>query len=402
MESLPAVYMIFTLLNAFRRGLPRDRIWIEFRRQKIRLHPRLSFWLALCRSAHLITETDPWHIGHLRPLVTRFAPQWLQMSPEAQAFHLIEAWENAPKNPRERLFRKKLLWKLTWEKPLTDKDRRVLPGLEALGLWDGDHLSAWGRLLLKDEGSTPTPLEPTPWHIEQDHLIAPVHQQTHLLWELENYLHPHTPGCYPLTQRALRHAAQQGDGKELIALLERGMKQPIPPDLRARILNQPSLQLFQGGIVLEFSHPSELKTLRRDPRLRQHFELYLSPRHVYVPSKEASSLLKMLERRGVYAAPERVEPESKQRPARPYFRQKNPLQPLGEPVPILALLEKYMQLQQAVDVLYRVPGYEAELRRITPLLIEPRGEHVYVTAYCQNRRAQRTFRLDRIEVPGTY
>lgn len=54
----PAVYMIFTLLNALRRGVPRSRMWLEFRRQKIRLHPRLSFWLALCRSAHLITETD--------------------------------------------------------------------------------------------------------------------------------------------------------------------------------------------------------------------------------------------------------------------------------------------------------------------------------------------------------
>ncbi len=89
---------------------------------------------------------------------------------------------------------------------------------------------------------------------------------------------------------------------ELIALLERGMNRPIPLDLHARILDQPALQLFQGGFVLEFSHPSELKVLRRDPKLRQHFELCLSPRHVYIQSKEVSSLLKMLERRGAYVS----------------------------------------------------------------------------------------------------
>jgi len=52
--------------------------------------------------------------------------------------------------------------------------------------------------------------------------------------------------------------------------------------------------------------------------------------------------------------------------------------------------------------LYRAPGYPAEQRRITPLIIEQRGEQTYVIAYCQTRRAQRTFRLDRIEVPGAW
>jgi predicted DNA-binding transcriptional regulator YafY len=68
----------------------------------------------------------------------------------------------------------------------------------------------------------------------------------------------------------------------------------------------------------------------------------------------------------------------------------------------MEVLGKYMQLQQALDILYRAPGFPAEQRRITPLSIEQRGERTYVIAYCQTRRAQRTFRLDRMEIPGTW
>jgi predicted DNA-binding transcriptional regulator YafY len=66
------------------------------------------------------------------------------------------------------------------------------------------------------------------------------------------------------------------------------------------------------------------------------------------------------------------------------------------------LIEKYKQLGQALDMLYRAPGYAPEKRRITPLAIEQRGEHTYIIAYCQTRRGQRTFRLDRMEVPGAW
>jgi hypothetical protein len=43
--TYPAVYVIFTLLNAIRRGIERKNIWREFKRQKVSLHPRLAFWL---------------------------------------------------------------------------------------------------------------------------------------------------------------------------------------------------------------------------------------------------------------------------------------------------------------------------------------------------------------------
>jgi predicted DNA-binding transcriptional regulator YafY len=106
----------------------------------------------------------------------------------------------------------------------------------------------------------------------------------------------------------------------------------------------------------------------------------------------------------VYAYSDRNEEQVEAWRKRTHFPspQKTLLKPVGRGLPKLAVIEKYKQLGQALDILYRTPGYPAEQRRITPLLIEERGEHIYIIAYCQTRRAQRTFRLDRIEVPGTW
>jgi hypothetical protein len=392
METIPAVYIIFTLLNAFRREIPRQNIWREFRRQKIALRPRLSFWLALCRQAKLLSE-DP------QPRVTRYAGRWMVLEPDAQAFRLLEAWQNAPRNQRERRLRRKLVWKLEWDQPLTQKDLRSINGLQALGLWDGAGLTAWGRLVIKGEGSFPTPIPEGAWKIEDEHLIAPIPQQTRLLWKLEVYLRPCQPGRYPLTRKALLQAVNRGNRDDLIELIEHGTKEPLPPQIRAHILEQPTLQILDGAVI-EFSHPADLEALRRNPNLRCHFERVLSPRHVFLSAKDAPAVLRLLARRGIQLTSPQEQPGSRR--TRTHFYRTPTPEPKGRQVPILQLLEKHIQLEQALDILYRAPGYQAEKRRITPLLIEQRGEYTYIQAYCQNRRANRAFRLDRMEIPGTY
>ncbi len=392
MESMPAVYIIFTLLSAFRRGIPRQDIWREFRRQKIALRPRLSFWLALCRQARLLSD-DP------QPRVTRYVSRWLALETDAQAFRLLEAWQNAPRNQRERRLRRKLVWKLEWDQPLTQKDLRSINGLEALGLWKDGQLTAWGRLVIKGEGKFPTPRPENAWKIEDEHLVAPINGQIRLLWELEACLRPCQPGRYPLTERALFSAVNRENRDDLIELIERGMKEALPSHIRARILEQPTLQIMDGAVI-EFSHSADLEALRRNPNLRLHFERVLSPRHVFLSAKDTPAVLRLLARRGIQLVSHQ-EPPPVQRKRTHFYRTPTPI-PKGRQVPILQLLEKHIQLQQALDILYRAPGYQTEKRRITPLLIEQRGEYTYIQAYCQNRRANRTFRLDRMEIPGTY
>ena len=201
-------------LPKFRRDLGRaGEGRREFRRQKIALKPRLSFWIAICRQAGLLSQDE-------RLLVTRQARAWLNKVADQQALDLIEAWQNAPRNHAARRFRKKLLWKLKRNRPLTQKDLSAIGGLEALGLYHEGGLTAWGKIFIKNEGALPTPKPVGPCHMEGDHFMASLPQHADLLWEIEKYLRPSSPGIYPLTRRAVRFL--DGDPGEIIALLERG------------------------------------------------------------------------------------------------------------------------------------------------------------------------------------
>lgn len=391
-QQYPPLYIIFTLLNALRGGIERKNIWREFRRQGIALKPRLSFWIPLCREAGLLEENE----GQIR--VTRHARQWLKKAPEDQAFLLIEAWQHAPKNHCARRFRKKLLWKLKHDQPLTAKDLGAMNGLDALGLCVKENLTRWGRFFIKGEGALQTPKPDEPCRIQEDDFIAPVEQHIDLLLDLEGYLRPISPGRYRLTKQALHFLG--GDPYELLGLLERGLQKKVPLNIKAMILGQPSLQIM-NGLVVEFSSPSELKQLRKQPKLRQYIERYLSPKHILVSFTNAPRLMKILEHRGVYVANHQEAPAGTPK-KRTHFSQKPIPIPGGKTVPKMAVLEKYMRLQQALDIFYRAPGCPAEPRRITPVSIEQRGEHTYIIAHCQTRRAQRTFRLDRMEIPGTW
>jgi hypothetical protein len=273
-------------------------------------------------------------------------------------------------------------------------------GIEALGLWKEGQLTPWGKFLIRDEGSLPTPRLPEPCKIQEEHFVVPLPQHVDLLWELEKHIRPTAPGVYPLTKRAL--SFHNGDPHDLVALLEKGLVVEMPPSVKAQILKQPSIRVAEG-IVLEFSSPAELAQLRRQPRFREYIDEFLSSQRALVSTQKAGRLFEMLKRRGVYLH-QREEMVAEKIPQirRTHFPQKTMPQPVGKSVPKLTLLEKYRQLGQALDVWYRAPGYPAEQRRITPLSIEERGGQTYVIAYCQTRRGQRTFRLDRMEIPGTW
>lgn len=391
-ESYPAIYIIFTLLNAIRRGIERRNIWREFRRQGIALKPRWSFWMAVCREAGLIRVEDTLH-------VTSYARQWLNEMPEEQMFHLIESLQNAPKNRRVRMFRRKLLWKLRYDQPLTQKDLHALNGLDALGLTANGRLTKWGEFFIKGKGTLPTPKAAEACVLQEDHLLAPFPRHLDLAWDLETLLRPKAPSVYPLTKRALHFF--EGDPNRLIELVERGLGKPMPEQTKALVLRQPSIRIADG-IVLEFSSPEELKQLRRQPVFRKYIDEFLSPQRILVSREKAKGLFEMLTRRGVYV--DQNEEQEKAGKKRTHFPSKPKmfLESVGKSVPLMTILEKYKLLGQALDILYRAPGYPAEQRRITPLLIDERGEHIYVIAYCQTRRAQRTFRLDRMEISGTY
>lgn len=389
--SYPALYVIFTLIQAIRRSIPRKNIWREFRRQQIVLSPRLIFWIALCKQLGILKQKD----NELR--LTSYTRAWLNKTADQQAIDLLQAWQDAPNNHEARQFRKKLSWKLKYNQPLTPKDQRALKGLDALGLTQDNHLTRWGKYFIQNDGKLPAPIPTSsPCWLDETTFHAPLHLHQDLLWRLETQLRPNRPCQYPLNT----HTLQNSHPQTIITLLEEGLQSSLPNSIKALILGQPSIRVSEG-IVLQFSSPAQMAQLRRQPTLRKYMQEFLSPQTVLVTMQNQKALFKLLQRRGTHLQQNEDQPLA-QKKKRTHFPQKTILQPVGKSIPKLALIEKYQKLGQAFDMVYRTPGNNPEQRRITPLTIEQRGEHIYIIAYCQTRRSQRTFRLDRMEVPGTW
>jgi len=66
---------------------------------------------------------------------------------------------------------------------------------------------------------------------------------------------------------------------------------------------------------------------------------------------------------------------------------------------LIRMLQSSIDRCEFVDILYQASGrHSPELRHLSPLMIESRGERYYLIAYCHTRRANRTFRLDRLKL----
>ncbi len=380
------IYTVFSILSALRNGAPPHKIGVTLGGCGLRITPRVPFWLALCRQAGLINDRNP-------PAVTGYARQWLTRLPDAQIISLLEAWQAAPAHPKNRAARKILLIRLKMDRPLSANDRREISGLRALGLCQAEQLTGFGRAAL-NLGDFPSPLRAGLWRLDGRRLSLPHLPDWGLAWQLERFLAPCAPLEYLLTPQTLRQASQRGDPQILLQTLEAGLGEPVPPALMAQILGQPVLECREGT-VLTFSGTQELLQLRKSNTLRPYLEQILTPRSVLVFPANAPRLLRLLERRGIYARPAQEEPV----PA-PEALPPPPKWPTEEThAELRRALDYHLRLQTGLSILYTAPNAERpEERRITPLLIEPRDEYTYVIAYCHTRRGQRTFRLDRMEL----
>ena len=383
------VFIIFTLISALRRGVPVGSLWRLFHSMQFST-AKTSFWLSVCRQANLLNQ-------HLHP--TAFFYEWLSWQADAQILHLIQAWKGAPRNRQERLLRKRLLLRLIHEIALRPSDFKLLIGLNALGVTHAGKLTLLAKAALGLQ-PFPSPVSSQSWWIEGQKLHIPHNPNWLLLWRLEGFLRPIAPFTYSVDEKHLRLARQNGPAEMLIETLEAGYGKTLPGDLRAAILGQPSLHL-STITVIEFSSPAELRQLRRSQTLRQHLDQVLSPRHAVVSVDKTADLLKLLQRRGIYTPSQSPEPPPKAK-KRTHFSQKVLLEPLGKPVPLRNFISQAIQRQSAFEMRYRAPeAKRPEIHHVTPLLIEERNGYTYIIAYSHNRHAQRTYRLDRMDVPGT-
>ena len=88
-------------------------------------------------------------------------------------------------------------------------------------------------------------------------------------------------------------------------------------------------------------------------------------------------------------------PKEMVRPTEVLFENFEPEQP---DVELLAAIQSAIDRGDSIDVLYRASGrHMEEQRHLTPLLLEQRGDRYYLIAFCHTRKANRTFRIDRLK-----
>lgn len=255
---------------------------------------RLSFWLRLLNAAHLfdLTTSKP----------TAYCTVWFGLPLRRQILHLLRAWAALPKTQTLQRRRKRIAESLTAPYAIRPHYRLYQDEVRALKVLailepERSHLSP-GWILLNQKGYTPEVPEIHPWALSMYSLDAFPQADYTLLWQLEEFLVPYAPHRYLLTSPALRMAAQKGNMTQLVEILERGTERPLPHELTARILEQPSARLLSGK-VLEFDSSQELAQLRQRPALRQHLDTLLSPRHVHLPPHHATNTLQALRRAGI-------------------------------------------------------------------------------------------------------
>lgn len=396
-RRMTATWLIFTILSMLRNKIAPAQISPHLQRIGVKLAPRIHAWLSICRSYGLLNARNhPTGLFH----------QWLAWPEVDKTFALLTAWQKSPQARKNRMWRQRILRRLMRQQPLCPADQAAIPALQAIGICHENGITLWGKTALGLRPA-PSPLPPARWEIINDTLRIPYPVDWKLLWQLESFLSPYAPLLYRLDAAALRLAAQRGHPAKLLEILQSGLGAAAPAEIRAGILGQPTLQVTTG-LILEFSDPAELRRLRSTEPLRSHFEQILSPRHILVNEKNAPRLLKLLERRGIYMSTTPPIPilELGERkgdgPGRTHFSHAHLLEPLGKNIPILEFLRQSIHQQLAFDMLYNAPDSQRpEIHRVTPVLIEERAGYTYVIAYSHTRKGQRTYRLDRMEIPGT-
>jgi hypothetical protein len=419
--------------------------------------PRLSFWIRLARDLDLLEPGHP-------PRATWLAANWFGLPPFAQLRALVEAWQVAPASPKHRSSRRKLLACLRDGIPFPASLAIQLTGPRALGIYRDGGMTPLGHAILQHNLAFFPQSTAQAWQIAGRTLYVPYPPDWALLWRLEAYLEPAAPGVYPLDPAALQQAAQRGPISAFLDVCTQGLNQTPPDWLPKDFQRQPVIRV-RRGVILEFEASPELQKLRRSRRLRQVLRPLLSPRHVLLAPETAPGVLRRLVRRGLLDETEvaeyssaHAEPEAgalglsrserayllnlllvagglelppaappglleklrRSLPprlrgaaarqahrvlvARQAFRERSagaePPPPPGEA--LIAKLEAAAERGEVIDVRYqKTAAHAPEHRRLTPKLVERRGLRYYLIAYCHTRRAERTFRLDRLELlPG--
>jgi hypothetical protein len=417
-------------------------------------HLNNSFWIKLCRAGAILDDNPS-------PMPTLFAETWLSWSLYDQIFYLCEAWANVPLAHQTRQGRQRILVCISNGLELNETQIKQTLGLQDLGIFKNNRLTDWGRAVwLAKQGNTEQTNGLQKWIFKGTNLITPFPPKWDLIWHLERFLDPIEPGKYAFTSKTLHLAAQGGaliSQPTLIEIVEKGLEEPFPERILQSIPHDFPIQLLQGSI-LQFSDKEVLEQLRKSSSWRMELDHLLSSRHVLLDTFRAKKIIQRLYRKGLLRQTEFSQSTAQNnhsvglykadltyllsvmlivssilpgfasppglmgriislldsnlcaaaaehatkllhllRPSGSWkLDEENPPCPKDE---LLEALQEAIDKEEVINILYHAPGGTTpEYRHLSPLLLEQRGARFYLIAYCHTRKANRTFRVDRMEI----
>lgn len=464
MRPFAPMLLVFSLLSACRRqpGARTRALRCALRQRQVTAQPRLSYWITLLQSAGLLDQSRTptllvpnWLASPPAARLARLLTAWRDAPTNRSA-----------RRRRTRLLEQLAAVPRFDVNALNPAAHRELRSLQMLQVCQHGALTDMARTALVAPDAPDSAAPPAPWQLRDDLLCVPFPPDWSTLWELEAWLTPDAPGRYPLTDAALVRAAGHMPLADVIPILERGLACALPAEWHVRLANQPAARLLPGALLEiegpdRWDSLQRSRSLRRE--LREGYSL--SRRHLWIAPERVARLAARLHRHGLIAArdlppapPAHDDPPALAclpasdrafllalvqsaehiaafpsppsglaehlaaelpaplraaaiRQAESICQRLSPPRPIhpepdDPPLPapdLVAALRDCMEREEALDILYHAPAHPtAELRRITPLRLEARGVRLYLIAYCHARRANRTFRLDRLALPGPY
>lgn len=177
-------YAFIAVAGAWREGMTARQRRAAFARRMGAWYGRPAFWRRLGAAL--------W-AGF--PQKTASFADWLHLPLSRQWETALRAWARLPCDESARRRRARLLHTAVCH---TAAERREAATLVHLGVWDPqDGWTAWGRAALRAPARLASP-HPRPWMLHPQSLEIPLPAHWPLLWQIEQWLTPESPGHYPL------------------------------------------------------------------------------------------------------------------------------------------------------------------------------------------------------------
>jgi hypothetical protein len=303
--------------------------------------------------------------------------------------------------------------------------------------------------------------QPWQYQSDTMRIVVTLPTRLSLLWELEKYLLPvMSKGrslIYSLKNNDFWGSYTKQEKEHIENILQCGLQMDLPEELTNFLNQHPHIQC-EPGYLLTFCQRETLAEMHRDSSTRKILADLISPNHVFLPLHDADEKFRALEQKKILPYPdENLWPGSHKAEQAAadqnllsnlltlsWYAQKqqlhiglsksnlqkliNSLPPkvanlalqiaeTTNDAPISNLLpepfesasgiqeEKIESINHAImfansiTIMYQGAGQSsATVRKVTPLMLEKRGGYFYLIAFCEQRCARRTFRLDRLQI----